>query len=188
MGLANRRGSERRRVEIDKQLVHILAELGFDRLANDRRLVTSDAGLQLLQLARQRHADLVGPRAENLPELNERRAELFDGQANARFAAQVRERFAVAVFEEAFQERHIEPADPAGEAILAENGENFTPAIGVAIDVGDGGDFHVICMVGVAHPGARAKGVVFRALFDHALSGRATHRRPAMRSIAAINP
>src|SRR5688572_2114384 len=130
--------------------MHFLAQLGLNRLANDARIVAGHACLQLLQLARQRHADLVGPRAENLSELDERGAKLFDCQANARFTAQVRERFAVAILEEAFYERHIESADPPRQAVLAEDRKNLAPAIGVAIDVRDGGNFHLF--VGWALP------------------------------------
>ena len=105
-------------------------------------IVGRHAGLQLLQFVGERHADLVGPRAEDLAELDERGAELFDGQPDAGLAAEVGERFAVAVFEDALHDRELEAADPAGEAVLAEDREDLAPAIGVAIDLGDGGDFH----------------------------------------------
>ena len=108
----------------------------------------------------ERHADLVGPRAEDLAQLDERRPELFERQPNARFAAQVGERFAVAVLEEALHERQVEPADPTGQAVLAEDREDLAPAIDVAIDVGDGGDFHnasrTLCVGAHRHRGAVA--------------------------------
>ena len=111
-------------------------------VADGVRVVGRHVGLQLLEFVGERHADLVGPRAEDLAELDERRAELFDRQPDASLAAEVSERFAVAVAEDALHHRQIEAADPAGEAILAENREDLAPAIGIAIDLRDGGDFH----------------------------------------------
>ena len=50
--LADRRRGERRRVEIGEQSLERLAELRFDRLADDLRIVAGHAGLQLLQFLR----------------------------------------------------------------------------------------------------------------------------------------
>ena len=147
----------------------------FRSSADGLGIVGGHVGLQLLQLVGERHADLVGPRAEDLAELDERGAELFDGQADARFAAEMGERFAVAVLEDALHDGQIEAADPAGEAVLAEDREDLAPAIDVAIDLGDGGDFH-----------ARGRRTLLRLLADgfqgllgearqaglHALGGR----------------
>ena len=140
--LADRCRGERRRVEVDEERVERGVEFGFDRLADGVGVVGGHVGLQLLQFVGERHADLVGPRAEDLAELDERGPELFDRQADAGLAAEVGERFAVAVLEDALHDGQVEAADPAGEAVLAEDREDLAPAIGVAIDLRDGGDFH----------------------------------------------
>ena len=41
-----------------------------------------------------------------------------------------------------FNEVEVEPGHPAGQAVLAEDREDFAPAIDVAIDLRDGGYFH----------------------------------------------
>ena len=141
--LADRRRGERRRVEVDEQRRRAAASSSVSIVSRTASASSAGTlGLQLLQFLGERHADLVGPRAEDLAELDERRAELFDRQANARFAAEMGERFAVAVFEDALHHGQIEAADPAGEAVLAEDREDLAPAIDVAIDLRDGGDFH----------------------------------------------
>ena len=57
------------------------------------------------------------------------------------------ERLPVAVLQEALHQRDIEPADPIGQPVLAENRQNLAPAIDVAIDVGDRADFHASNLV-----------------------------------------
>ena len=135
--LADRRRSQRRRVEIGEQVVERLLELRLDRLAHDlRRRRTARSVCSFCNSCGERHADLVGPRAEDLAELDERRAQLFDRQPNPRLAAQMGERLAVAVLQEALHQRQVEPADPTGQPVLAEDREDLAPAIDVAIDLG----------------------------------------------------
>ena len=143
--LADRSRGQRRRIEIREQRLQRLFELRLDRLAHDLRLVARHARLQLLQFLRERHADLVGPRAQNLPELDERRPQLFDRHPNPRLAAQMGELLAIAILQEALHQREIEPAHPIRQPVLAEYREDLAPAIHIAIDVGDGGDFHGNC-------------------------------------------
>ena len=105
--------------------------------------IARHARLQLLQFLRERHADLIRPRAQNLAQLDERRPKLFDRQPNPRLAAQVRKRLAVAVLQEspsraARSNRLIQSARP----YLLRIDEDLAPAIDVAIDVRDGADFH----------------------------------------------
>jgi hypothetical protein len=99
--------------------------------------------LKLLQFAGQSHANLIGTRAEDLAELDEGGAKLLDRQPNPRLAAQVRERFAIAILQHPLDERKIQPANPTGEAVLAENRDYFAPTINVAVNMRDRRDLHI---------------------------------------------
>ena len=73
MRLADRSRSQRRRIEIGEEHLQRLLKFRLDRFAHHARLVTSHVRLQLLQFLRERHADLVGPRAQDLAQLDKRR-------------------------------------------------------------------------------------------------------------------
>ncbi len=60
-------------VEVVEQFLHALAKFLLDRLAYDFDRIGRHFALKLRQLFRHRESDLVGPRAENLPQLDERR-------------------------------------------------------------------------------------------------------------------
>ena len=64
--LTDRGRGERRRIEIVERFFERVTQFGLNRFANGGGIVGRHAGLQLLQFFGQRHADLVGPRAEDL--------------------------------------------------------------------------------------------------------------------------
>ena len=97
--LADRGRGDRRQLELGKQLVQRLAQLRLDRLANDLRRIGGRRRLELLQLVGQLLADQVGPGAQQLAELDERRPQLGERQADSRFARQAGQRLAVAVLQ-----------------------------------------------------------------------------------------
>ena len=64
--------------------------------------------------------------------------------ANAFFPRVPGDCFAVECLQLVIDEVQIEPADPVGQAVFAENRDDLRPAAQIAIDVGDGGDLHPV--------------------------------------------
>jgi hypothetical protein len=52
------------------------------------------------------------------------------------------QRLSLAIFQDAFHERQIEPTNPPRQSVFAKNREDFPPAVNIPIEVRDGGDFH----------------------------------------------
>ena len=90
MDLADRRRGERRRIEIDEQFLEWLRQIRIRMVS--RTVASSSAGTLVCSFCNSSangHADLIGPSAQNLAELDERRPELFDRHADSRLAAEM---------------------------------------------------------------------------------------------------
>ncbi len=140
--LADRRRGQRLLAEPGKQLFQRLAQLAFDHRPHRLGRISRRVFLQLLQLLGQRQTDQVGPRAEHLAQLDERRPELRERQPDARLGRLASQRISRAALEELLGELQIELGHPTRQAVLAEHGEDLNRPIEIAIDLRDGGDFH----------------------------------------------
>ncbi len=100
----------------------------------------------MLQLFGQLHPNHVGPRAEHLAELDERGPQLDQGQAQAGLPSMPRDGHPSGGLEQVFGEARAQPADPVGQTVLAQDGQDLPPPIEMPVDVGNRADSH-------GHPG-----------------------------------
>ena len=148
-------GEERRPVNLadrGRRHRHVLegGEYLFDRVAQFRldqgscllRRVGRHVGLKLFEFLGQRDADQVGPHAEDLPQLDERRPQLDQGHFDPGFPTVPGDRRSVGRFEQVLGELRPEPADPVGQLILAQNRQYLPPTIQVPVDLRNRRDFH----------------------------------------------
>ncbi len=142
MHLTNRSRGNRFIIKLREDLLERLAELRFDDLPNRRGWIALDVGLQLLQFGRQRRADQIGPHAEDLSQLDERRSQIHQRHANPRFAGVVRERNSILVFEPIADKVDFQLAEPVGQSITPQHGHDFLPAAQIAVELRDRGNFH----------------------------------------------
>jgi hypothetical protein len=142
MDLTDRGGGDRHVVEFGEELLDRPAEFLLDGVADLIWWVGRHIILKLLQFLGQRRSDDVGPRAEDLPQLDEGRPKIGKGQADAGFACEPGEMLALPAREDALGELEIEVADPIREPITAEDGENLRPAVRIAIELRDGAELH----------------------------------------------
>ena len=132
MHLPERSGGQRLGIELGKQLVDRQSELGLDDLSGH---FGRERGNVLPQL-RQLFNDVAGTRSgrvlDHLPELDERRPQAFEGQANA-FGPRMNgdgpfllpEQHAAAPLQVAPQ---VQPFDEVAEAVLQQDGGNLATA------------------------------------------------------------
>ena len=142
MNLADRGAGQRRVVKMPERLVDRASQLAGDGGPHDDGRIVPDGGLQLLQLFGQADADQVGPSAEDLAELDERRPQFGQGQPDAGFACQPAQPLARPIAKHGFGKLEIESAEPIGQSIFAENRENLPRAIDVAVKLGNRRKFH----------------------------------------------
>jgi len=79
MDLGNTAGSKRRHLEAGKDILNLPVQFSFDLGLNSLRRIGLDLVLQMLQFADVLAGNEVGPRAQQLPELDEGRPHLLQG-------------------------------------------------------------------------------------------------------------
>ena len=124
------------------RLVDRPSQLAGDGRSHDDRRIVPHGGLQVFQLFGQADADQVGPGAEDLAELDERRPQFGQRQPDAGFARQPAQPLARAVAKQRFGKLEIEPAEPIGQPVFAEDRENLPRTIDVPVKLGDCRKFH----------------------------------------------
>ena len=112
-------------VEPAEKLLDGFAEVSLDGRADHLRRVGRRVRAQLAQLVRHGGAELVGAGAEHLAELDEGGAQLGQRQADARLVGHLAEALAVGADEPALEPLVFQPAEPVGEAVLAEDREDL---------------------------------------------------------------
>ena len=98
--------------------------------------------LKLLELVGQLHAHQVGPRADELAQLDEGRAQFGHGHAQAGFPGVPGDGGAAAGLQQVLGEIRPQPPDPRRQFVLAQHRQDFVPAAQVAVDLRDRADFH----------------------------------------------
>ena len=142
MDLADGRRGDRCVVELGEQFLHGLSQFLFHQGADQVRWIGRHVGLQLLELVRQLHAGQIGAGAQQLAELDERRPQFGQRQPDPFLRRVACQGLAVPVFQPVLDEIDIEPADPVGQSVLAENRQDLRPAFDVAVDVRNRCDSH----------------------------------------------
>ena len=118
MHLADRRGGDRRRVEVEERALERQAELALDDLLDLLERERPDVVLQPAQLGDDVRRHDVGPRREQLAELHERRPELVEhlAQVGAALSRGV-----------ALERRALAPRQQVGQPVLLEEVAEAVP-------------------------------------------------------------
>ncbi len=129
-------------LELGKKLFDRPAELGFDEFSHRLGRIGVNFLLELLEFLGQPDSDQVGPRAENLAELDERRAELGQGQPQAGLPGMPGNGHTAPRLQQVLGKIRPQPADPRRQFVLAQHRHNLVPAAEVAVDLRDGIELH----------------------------------------------
>ena len=119
-------------VELGKQRFRRRSQLGLYRLADRLRRVGRSAGLQLGQLLGPFRAQEIWPRAEDLSELDEGRAQLGERFAQAGRLGQVADVFTLSVQEQLLDPVRSNTAHPGRQAVLGQRRSDFVKSLCVA--------------------------------------------------------
>ena len=147
--LADGRRRERGRVELGEQLLGRLAQFVGDGLADDLGRVGRGVGLELGQLVGEGRADDVRAGAEHLAELDERGAQVGQGEADAGLVGDVGDPLEPGRREVAAEPVEVaEPAHPVGQPVLGQDGDDLGQPAGVLLGAGQAVEEHIVSVAG----------------------------------------
>jgi hypothetical protein len=113
-----------------------------DRPVDHFRRIGGDVVLKLLELGRQLGSHQIGPRAEDLAQLDERGPQFGQRHAHAAFERVARDGCPPGGLQQVLRKFRPQAAHPLGKAVLAEYPKDLAPAVEMAVDLGNGRQSH----------------------------------------------
>ena len=142
MDLTDRGRGHRLRLELGEERLDRLAQLRLNDLAHHGRRIGRHVLLEVLELLGQLHSHQVGPGAEDLAQLDERRAKLGQRQPQAGFPGVSGNGRPAPGLQQILGEIRPQSADPGRQLVLAQHRQYLIPAAQMPINLRDRVELH----------------------------------------------
>jgi hypothetical protein len=142
MDLPNRRRRQGHRVELGEHRVPRTTQVLADHPKDHLGRIGGHVVLKLLEFGRQIRSHQIGPRAEDLAQLDECGPQFGQGHAHTAFKGVARDGCPARGLQQVLGELRPQAAHPLGKTVLAEHPEDLAPTVEMAIDLRDGRESH----------------------------------------------